>query len=205
MENGTGLSASDVALLDGNNGLGGGNGFMWIFGLLILMGMFNGGWNNNAAATQQDVQTTAQYGNLLDGNRDLANLITNGTAQSVAAVNQAKYDNINVAKDIQSVLTTQLAEIKVAQANALANQNQCCTETRLEMANLIAGLNQNVVAQSQKVLDMITGNRMAEMQNQINQLQLAQATSGMLRFPNNWTYAAGNFPPLPTTSTSTTA
>ena len=45
MDNG-GLSASDVALLDGG-GLNGGNSFMWIFGLLILMSMFNGGFGGN--------------------------------------------------------------------------------------------------------------------------------------------------------------
>ena len=47
MENGT-LSASDVALLSGNNGMWGDGSFMWIFALLILAGGgFNGfGWGN---------------------------------------------------------------------------------------------------------------------------------------------------------------
>ena len=55
MDSGT-LSASDIALLSGNNGFGdfGGNSFMWIFGLLILLGLFNGGFGggfNNASRT----------------------------------------------------------------------------------------------------------------------------------------------------------
>jgi len=37
---------------------------------------------------------------------------------------------------------------------------------------------------------------MADMQNQINQLQLQNATAGMLRFPQAWTYGAGAFPPI---------
>lgn len=66
-------------------------------------------------------------------------------------------------------------------------QLQCGTEY---------SVNANTTAQTQKILDAITANRMADMQNQINQLQLAQATSGLLRYPNQWTYTAGQFPPI---------
>ena len=45
------------------------------------------------------------------------------------------------------------------------------------------------------VLDAIAGNRMADMQSQINALQLQAATSNVLRFPNSWTFAGGVFPP----------
>ena len=37
---------------------------------------------------------------------------------------------------------------------------------------------------------------MADMQNQINALQLQNATAGMLKFPQAWTYGAGPFPPI---------
>ena len=50
MDNGTGLSASDVALLNGNNSMwGDGGAFMWIFALLILANGGFGGWGNNNA------------------------------------------------------------------------------------------------------------------------------------------------------------
>lgn len=39
-------------------------------------------------------------------------------------------------------------------------------------------------------------NKIEELQNQVSQLQLAQATSGMLKFPNSWSYGAGPFPPI---------
>ena len=48
--------------------------------------------------------------------------------------------------------------------------------------------------QTQKVLDTITGNRMADMQNQINQLQLSQAMCGVVRYPNTFAYNAGPSP-----------
>lgn len=54
----------------------------------------------------------------------------------------------------------------------------------------------STTAQVQKVLDAIMGNRMADMQAQINSLQLQNALSGVLRFPNAWTFNGGVFPPV---------
>jgi hypothetical protein len=200
----------------GTDGFGGGNAFIWIFGLLILMSMFNGGFGNNSGyhpqyATQQDVQYTSQFAQLLDGNRDIINNITSGTAQAVATTNQAKYDTINVAKDIQSNLMANQSEIKVGQANSLAKMNECCCNTLRAIDNVnytnamnTASINENTTAQTQKILDAITSNRIADMQNQINALQLQSATSNVLRFPNAWTFNGGYFPPLtpPTTTTN---
>ena len=48
MENNGALSASDVALLNRNNGMSwGDSSFMWIFALLILANGGFGGWGNN--------------------------------------------------------------------------------------------------------------------------------------------------------------
>lgn len=127
----TNLTASDVALLNGRNDDWGNSSFMWIFALLILA---NGGlWGNNGYqpqyATQDFVQNGFNFNDLQDQNRDIMNSITNGTAQSVAATNQAKYDNINVAKDIQSALTAQIGDVKMLQQQAFANQTECCCNT----------------------------------------------------------------------------
>ena len=43
-------------------------------------------------------------------------------------------------------------------------------------------------------------NMMQALQAQINQLQLQNAMSGVLKFPNAWTFTGGNFPPLTTTA-----
>ena len=76
----------------------------------------------------------------------------------------------------------------------------CCCETnrnidsvKHENAMNTAAINANTTAQTQKILDAIAGNRMADMQNQINQLQLQAATCNVMRFPNQWTYAGGYF------------
>lgn len=52
----------------------------------------------------------------------------------------------------------------------------------------------NTLAQMQKILDAITGNRMADMQNQINQLQLQAAMCGV---PKTSPYCYGIVPQFP--------
>lgn len=141
MNGNEGLSASDVALLtgNGNNGWGmdGGWGSMiWLFAIIALMGGWgNGGFggNNNFAnaigyenlATSNEVQRGFDNQNQMANQRDILAAVNAGTAQGVAATNQAKYDNINVAKDIQAAIIAQIGDVKTNQMTMLANQNQC--------------------------------------------------------------------------------
>lgn len=213
MENGYSLS-DVVAAVGGNSGAGSGMGLLMIVILFLFVVMFmgRGGGRDQFGyqpqyATQQDVQSTAQYGNLLDGNRDLSNLITSGTAQSVAATNQSFHDTLNVVQDKYNEITRDIAAVQVGQANALANQNACCCETKqlilekssetdakiaeskYENAMALAGLEQRLTAK-------MDANEIQSLRDQVGQLQLAQATNGMLRFPNSWAYGAGPFPPI---------
>lgn len=219
-DNGT-LSASDVALLTGNNndgfGNGGWGGMIWLFAILALMGGgFGGNWGNGGYrpqyATQDFVQNGFNFNDLQSQNRDIMSAITSGAAQAVAATNQAKYDNINVEKDIQAALTAQIGDVRTNQMTLMANQNDCCcstkslisevgnnitsaiAQTRYENAMNTAAINNTTNAGVQKILDAITGNRMADMQNQINALELQNALNGVVRYPNGWTYNAGNSP-----------
>lgn len=200
---GDSLSASDVAMLSNGNEWGG-NSFMWIFALLILagggFGGFAGGYRPQYA-TQDFVQNGFNFNDLQDQNRDIINNITAGTAQAVAATNQAKYDNINVMKDVQMALSGQIGDVRMMEQNILGQQSECCCNTLRAIDGVnyngalnTAAINQNVTAQTQKILDAIAGNRMADMQNQINQLQLQNAVAGVVRYPNASTYYAGANP-----------
>ena len=196
MENGT-LSASDVALLSGNNGMWGDGSFMWIFALLILAGGgFNGfGWGNGFGyqpqyATQDFVQNGFNFNNLLDQNRDILNAISKDTADTITAI-----------KDGNAATIREFGNVEAALATAIQQQQTCCCEVQrnIDAVNYNAALNTasinaNTTAQTQKILDAINNNRMADMQNQINELQLANATSNVLRYPNSWTYNAGMSP-----------
>lgn len=213
MENG-GLSASDVALLNGNNGFGFGDGgaFMWIFALLILAGGGFNGWGNNGfanaigydnLATSNEVQRGFDNQNLQAQTRDILAAVNNGTAQAVAATNQTFHDNLAAMQSLYNETARDIASLAVGQANALANQNACCCETKqlIQQSNYDgamrdAATNANLTAQIQSVKDMIAQNKIESLQSQVSQLQLAQATNGMLRFPNSWSYGAGPFPPI---------
>ena len=59
-----------------------------------------------------------------------------------------------------------------------------------------AATNANFTAQIQSVKDMIAQNKIEALQAQVNKLELQNATSNVLRFPNSWSYDAGQFPPI---------
>lgn len=215
-----GLSASDVALMSGH-GNGWGDGFgsngLWLFAILALMsGGFGGGWGNgwgnngfaNAIgfenlATQAQVDRGFDTQNMMANQRETLAAVTSGTAQAVAATNQTFHDTLAVVTDKYGELQRDIAALAVGQANALANQNQCCCDTKMliqqsnyDAAMRDAATNANITAQIQSVKDMIAQDKIENLQAQVSQLQLAQATNGMLRFPNSWTYGAGFFPPV---------
>jgi hypothetical protein len=211
MDNGTGLSAADVALLQDRNGgfdnMWGGNSMIFLFAILALMGGNWGNWGNNNAigynnlATQNDVQRGFDALNQQDQGRDILSAVTNGTAQAVGATNQAFHDNLAAMQSLYNETTRDIAALQVGQANILASQNDCCCGLKQQLAQVNydgamrdAATNANIVAQAQKILDALTGNRMADMQNQINGLQLQQALAGVVRYPNSFTYTAGNNP-----------
>lgn len=185
----------------------GGNAFIWIFGLLILMSMFNGGFggngNGNANALQADVNRGFDNQNLQAQTRDILTAVNNGTAQTVAATNQTFHDTLVANQNLYNELARDIAALGVGQANILANQTECFCNTRQAImqnnydgAMRDAATNANFTAQIQSVKDMIAQNKIEALQAQVSQLQLAQATAGMLRFPNSWSYGAGPFPPI---------
>jgi hypothetical protein len=212
--NGTTLSASDVALLSGNNGFGndGWNGMIWLFAILALMGGGFGGWGgNNVAtalgyenlATSNEVQRGFDNQNAMANQREILSAVNAGTAQSVAATNQTFHDNLSAMQSLYNETARDIASLAVGQANLLAKENECCCETKqiimqsnYDGAMRDAATNANFTAQIQSVKDMIAQDKIEALQAQVSQLQLAQATNGVLRFPNSWSYGACPLPPI---------
>ena len=196
-----GLSAADVALL--NNGENGWGGMIWLFAILALMGGgFGGGWgNNNGNAIQADVNRGFDNQNLQAQTRDILAAVTAGTAQSVATANQVYHDVVGYVGDKYTELQRDVAGLAVGQANLLAKENECCCSIlraidgiNYNAAMNTAAINANVTAVGQKIADLIVGNRMDEMQNRLNQLELQNQLGNVVRYPNGWTYNAGNSP-----------
>ena len=190
-----------------DGGMFGGNGFMGIFGLLILVGLLNGGFGgfgggNQQYATRDQVQNGFDTQNMQMQTSGILNAVTSGTAQTIAASTQNAANAITAIKDGNASLIREFGNVESA-LTALGGQSQecCCNILRaVDGVNYngainTAAINANTTAQVQKVLDAIMGNRMADMQSQINALQLQAATSNVLRFPNAWTFNGGVFPP----------
>ena len=202
---GSGLSASDVAMLS-NGGFGDGNAFLWIFALLILAnGGFGGFGNNNgnANAIQADVNRGFDNQNLQAQTRDILAAVNNGTAQTVAATNATFHDNLMAMQGLYNETARDIAGLQMGQANILANQNECCCATKqlimqsnYDGAMRDAATNASFTAQIQSVKDMIAQNKIEALQSEVNKLQLAQATAGLMKFPTSWSFDAGYFPPV---------
>lgn len=220
-----GYSISDIASIMNNreNGGIGGMGLLMIVILFLFVVMFmgRGGLNNSSDtataaainslryqpqyATQQDVQYTSQYSNLLDGNRDIMTAITNGTAQSVAATNQARYDNINVVKDAQMAIGSQIADVRAMEQSILGNQNECCCSTKMLIQQMAAETNAqiaqnkyeaalNLAGVEQRLSAKMDANEITSLRDQLNEVRLAQATGNIPRIGS--TYPGYIYPPF---------
>ena len=209
------LSASDIALLNNKDGMWGDSSFLWIFALLILAnGGFGFGGNNFAnaigyenLATSNEVQRGFDNQNSMSNQREILAAVNSGTAQSVGATNQVYHDVVNYVGDKYDELARDVARVALLQQQAIANQNECCCSTKMLMSEIGSGINANIAqsrydaamntaainatttAQTQKILDAIVGNRMADMQNQINALELQNQLASVVRYPSNTFYA----------------
>lgn len=204
------LTASDVALMSSHNGWGDGgwgSSMMWIFALLVLAGggFGNFGFGNSAAAlgyenlaTSNEVQRGFADQNIQAQTRDILSAVTNGTAQTIAASTANATNAINAIKDGNASLIREFGNVETALTALGGKQQECCCEilrsvdgVNYNAAMNTASINANTTAQVQKILDAISGNRIADMQNQINQLQLQQAVAGVVRYPMQTTYSSG--------------
>lgn len=184
----TGLTASDVALLNRNdNGdMWGSNSFIWIFALLIFFGGGNGAWGGGNRGANGEPVTEAGLCNAMNFN-DLQNAVGR-----ISDTQQTQFTQLNNG-------LCQIGYQNLQNTTALQQQvSECCCNTQRAIDGVnyngainTAAINANTTAQVQKVLDAICGNRMADMQNQINQLQLQSALGGVVRYPNATTFTAG--------------
>lgn len=169
MEN---YSLADISAVTGKENTGMFGGGMWIFALLILLLIGGGGFGFSGAkgspVTEAGLCNAMNFNNL-----DNAVGRLNDSLQADYMGLQNGLSNLGY-ETLRNFGTTQ---------SQLA---QCCCETQRAIDGVnyngainTAEINANTTAQTQKILDAITGNRMADMQNQINQLQLQTAMCGI--------------------------
>ena len=179
-------SLADIAAVNGGNredGLFGGSWVLIILFLIIMMGGGNWGGNRGNAVTEADLCSSQSFSELKAG------VARNGDAIS------------GMYTGLQNGLSN-LGYETLRNFNALATQlSGCCCEIQrgIDGVNYNGAINTRNIIQAQergtqKILDALCTNRMADMQNQINQLQLQAALCGVVRYPNAITYGAGPSP-----------
>lgn len=195
-----GLSASDVAMLnkggDGFGGLGGGAAF-WIFALLILAnGGFGGGFGNNgnSNAIQNDINRGFDNQNLQAQTRDILAAVNAQSQAGIAATNQTFHDSLASMQSLYNETARDIAALNVQQAQLLANQDSCCCETKM-LIQQTASANELAMSQMEARLNAkMDANVIQQLRDQVNALQLAQAMTGVVKYPLASTYSSGGNP-----------
>ena len=184
-----------------------------IFALMFGNGAFGGFGNAGFAnaigyqnlATQNDVQRGFDNQNSMGNQREILSAVTNGTAQSVAASNQVFHDLIGYVGDKYNELDRDVLSLGAGIQQVIANQNDCCCSTKMLISETAAqnrydalkntnDINAVTIGQTQKILDAIAQNKIDALQGRVNQLELQNAVSGVVRYPNASTYTAGANP-----------
>ena len=186
-------STGIMPVMNMDGGFGGGNGFMYIFGLLILLGLFNGGGffggGNNQYATRDQVQNGFDTQNMQTQTSGILTAVTNGTAQAVAATNQTFHDTLGIIQNRYDELARDISGLAVGQAQALANQNECCCKTQL-LIQQTASDNALALAQMEARLNAkMDANEIQNLRDKVSALELGAATSNVVRYPTNTFYS----------------
>lgn len=169
---------------------------LWLFAILALMwggnGFFGGGNSGLGyrAATAEDVNNGFNFSELQSENRDILAAISSDTASTIAAVER-----------VGGSLNSEIHDVEMSLANLGSAQQKCCCDTlraidgvNYNNAMNTAAINANTTAQTQRILDAITANKIEEMQSKIQSLELQNQLAGVVRYPNGYTYNAGQSP-----------
>ncbi|MGN0345925.1 MAG: hypothetical protein ACI4DU_01435 [Lachnospiraceae bacterium] len=205
MFDGNAPSLSDIAAVT-RDGDGWGGNSAWVLIILFALifgwgGNGFGGRNAGEAVTEAGLCNSMNFNNLENAVGRLNDSQAAIARQTDNAICQLGYQNAQLANLTQRDLCQGFAAVNAGINQSRFDAQQCCCETQraidgtnYNIAQSTAAINANTTAQVQKILDAITGNRMADMQNQINHLQLQAALCGVIRYPNQTTYTAGYSP-----------
>jgi len=174
-----------------------------LFLIIALMGggsLFGGG----AAAANQgtsELQNAMNLNSILQGQAATQADIQRGIYEINANTSHTAYDNLGEIRDVQAANAAGFAGVQSALAAGFSNMQTgfCGTQRGLDAVNYnvqaqSAAIQQAGAANTQKILDAISGNRIADLEGRVNQLQLQNAMCGVVRYPNASTYCAGTNP-----------
>lgn len=192
-----GYNLSDLAAVMHNNDDDFGGGAWWIIVLFLFMFGANGWGGRNMPTNADGLVTEAGLCNAMNFN-NLENAVGRLNDQNQNQTAMLGNGICNLGYEMQGNIGQLGKEVALGQANLQQQLASCCCQTQRAIDSVnyngainTAEINKTTTEQTQKILDALTTNRMAEMQNQINQLQLQSAMCGVVRYPNATTFTAG--------------
>lgn len=190
----------------GRNNCGDGmNSGAWIFGLIVLAALFNGGFGgwggNRGLGIGADEMSNSLQTNILEASANQRENCSQFTATNANITNgfaNLSRDLCSQSFGIVQTITSGNSDIKDRLAAMAAADAECCCRIERELlenrylgAQNTAAVNANTTAQVQKVLDVLCQDKLSAQAARIQQLELNQALCGVIRYPNSMTYSAG--------------
>lgn len=222
----TGMTPADYAAIANSDGMGGNNWLAMIFLFALIFGFGGNGWGNNGfqnaigyenLATSNEVQRGFDNQNSMANEREILATVNGNSLQGMQNANQNTQYLMGAFNDKYNELQRDIAGVAIQNQQLMANQSQCCCETkqlisetasqqRYDSAMQTAQLQQAIQAEGAATRGLIQQNKIEALQQKVaalengiqtQQLQsdIAAATANTIRWPNQWTYGAG-MPPI---------
>lgn len=217
---GGGMGPADVAaVMRGNSGYGyndgwGGNNSFWIVILFLAMmwgGNGFGGWGNNGfqnaigyenLATSNEVQRGFDNQNSMANEREILASINSNALQGMQNANQNTQYITGMLNDKYNELQRDIAGVAMQQQQAMAQQSQCCCETKMLVSETAANQRYESAMQNNAVLQaiqaegnatrqLIQQDKIDGLQQKVQTLEMQNAMAGVVRYPMSTAYNAG--------------
>ena len=213
---GGGMGPADVAaVMRGNYGYSdgwGGNNSWWIVILFLAMmwggnGMFgNNGFQNAIGyenlATSNEVQRGFDNQNSMANEREILAAVNGNSLQGMQNANQNTQYLMGAFNDKYNELQRDIAGVAMAQQQTMANQSQCCCETKMLISETAANQRYESAMQNNAVLQtiqaegnatrqMIQQDKIESLNQKVQTLEMQNAMAGVVRYPMSTAYNAG--------------
>ena len=176
------MSLSDIAAVTrDSDGWGSGGGWIMIILFALIFGWGGNGFgrnNNGNPVTAEDLCNANSFNELKGSVGRLSDQVDNVNINLMKGICDMGYATQGNFRDLMALIS------------------ECCCKTqqnidnaRFDMANYHAATTENITAGIQKVLDKMCADREAAMAARIQQLELAQAMCGVVRYPTSTAYA----------------